>query len=308
MPKTIAEWWECYKAKPKPVGRPFFERLRLKHTFKPDQPRDSDGRFSAGGSAEGKPDDQPKAPAIPVAPDPATPEILATIDRGPAPIADTEENRAPHRRSIVVNFEESISRSMYAFGPDAVSNEIAGKIESSAREMFTKMPAEAIKRLDEHLHGFSVYPNTGRLTVENCDPDSKGLYHVIGGLAAQAVPTGVIGGPTKSGIYVDGGTNTKDKYSNDTSDAYLAHECGHVVDWSYGNGKDRDSRLSTTPEWRSIWNEEINKDGNPLTSYARTNQGEGFAEFSRMVWANDKSVAAKQFPKAMAFFEERGLA
>jgi hypothetical protein len=84
-----------------------------------------------------------------------------------------------------------------------------------------------------------------------------------------------------------------------------AHELTHAID---GPGHE----LSASPEWREAFAAEISHAESaepPLTQYAGTKPQEGFAEFGRLVYGSDVPHAqiAREFPKATAVFQARGL-
>ncbi|HVK13351.1 MAG TPA: hypothetical protein VM597_31645, partial [Gemmataceae bacterium] len=86
------------------------------------------------------------------------------------------------------------------------------------------------------------------------------------------------------------------------ADAVYAHELGHVLDGVEWN-------MSSSPEWRAAYRAEIDAAGEaPLSDYARTSPSEGFAEFSRLLYASKVGTAQirAEFPMASAFFAERG--
>lgn len=76
-----------------------------------------------------------------------------------------------------------------------------------------------------------------------------------------------------------------------------AHEIGHAID--------SDGRYSRKVAWRNAWKEEIDRDDNPLSEYARTHPEEGFAEYIRLV-ASGKT-AFVQFKKCFQFLKAEGL-
>jgi hypothetical protein len=88
-----------------------------------------------------------------------------------------------------------------------------------------------------------------------------------------------------------------------------AHEMGHVLD---GKGADR---YSLTPAWGEAWLRELVWPGSllrvvyghfPLSRYARTSPGEGWAEFHRALVV-EPEVARKRFPLCYQCWQERGL-
>lgn len=85
-----------------------------------------------------------------------------------------------------------------------------------------------------------------------------------------------------------------------------AHELTHAIDAG--------GEFSGGEDWQEIFGSELKgKDAESglyrLSSYANTNPEEAFAEFGRLVYSGQASLAEvkKTFPKASAFFEENGL-
>jgi hypothetical protein len=89
------------------------------------------------------------------------------------------------------------------------------------------------------------------------------------------------------------------------SEHVYSHELGHALD---GKG----FAHSSTAEWAAIHAAEfVAKDGEkaPLTNYAATHKSEGFAEFSRLLYASDVPhlQIEQEFPKASAYFKGQGF-
>lgn len=82
-----------------------------------------------------------------------------------------------------------------------------------------------------------------------------------------------------------------------------AHEMTHAIDGPT-------HQFSNSKDWSVAWTGEIggpNKDS--LTHYAATKLSEGFAEFGRLVYGGNSTLATieKDFPKASAFFKSNDL-
>jgi hypothetical protein len=80
-----------------------------------------------------------------------------------------------------------------------------------------------------------------------------------------------------------------------------AHELAHAID--------KNHRLSNTDSWKNAFESDIDLPSTPLSSYAKTNRSEGFAEFARAVYSGDvplKDIEAS-FPRASTVFKENGL-
>lgn len=82
---------------------------------------------------------------------------------------------------------------------------------------------------------------------------------------------------------------------------HYAHEIGHAVDRG-----PMGSSITNTKGWDRAFTMEIDRHGNPLSRYARTNTKEGFAEFFRAAVHNPEA-AQSQFPKAWKELSKRGL-
>jgi len=80
-----------------------------------------------------------------------------------------------------------------------------------------------------------------------------------------------------------------------------AHELGHLIDHALGN-------VSKGQLWAKIHGREINR-GNKLSAYGRKAPTEGFAEFTRMVYASNIPHAdiERAFPQATAYFKKLNL-
>lgn len=84
----------------------------------------------------------------------------------------------------------------------------------------------------------------------------------------------------------------------------IAHEFAHAIDVH----PETRQRISDTPEWEKAFDDEIDRDGDPLSEYARTEPAEGFAEFCRLVWTTGyKERARKLFPKCWGVLKNHGL-
>lgn len=91
-------------------------------------------------------------------------------------------------------------------------------------------------------------------------------------------------------LHLDGGSDPK---------GYYTHELGHSVDWD-GSARQKISELSS---WKAAYESEINTPDKPLSDYATTDPGEGFAEFARLAWSGKRPTdVAEAFPKCWEVF------
>lgn len=118
----------------------------------------------------------------------------------------------------------------------------------------------------------------------------------------------LIGGcwSTRSGrLTIDGGFEDEDYEDEDSrmsGEGILAHELGHALD-TY-NGK---FVYSTSNAFAECFESEIA--GGQISDYAATDEQEGFAEFSRLLYGSKipREQVEEKFPMTYAFFEEKGL-
>lgn len=96
-------------------------------------------------------------------------------------------------------------------------------------------------------------------------------------------------------LYLDGDYG-KEQMEDFAKHPY-SHEIFHVID--------KGEKFSGTPEWKTVWEDEINWRHGPLSAYARKNQYEGFAEYGRLVINNPK--VARHFKKCWDFVVKNGL-
>lgn len=162
--------------------------------------------------------------------------------------------------------------------------------ESQAREyreaiegVLLTMPEEALSRTKDGLSVPLFFPDADSMRAR------LGATHEIdpGGRTAGAFDedTGV--------LYLDGGTKTLN-----IQDIY-SHELAHAVD-------SPPTKVSAGEKWKSAWREEINREESPLNKYAKTDESEGFAEFSRFAWQHPQE-ARTAFPACWKALEEEGL-
>jgi hypothetical protein len=185
------------------------------------------------------------------------------------------------------------------YATHAMPEEKRHAIHASLRLCFTRMSVpmadRALSGLSPHVP-FILYENLNRVT------EKANENRVMAGREI-AKPGQVVGGfykywvgETYGQLHIDGGYDESD----DSATHIHAHELGHAVDGT-------SHELSGSKDWQEAFREEIDKDGDPLTKYARTNPSEGFAEYCRLLITGQIRQAKDDFPKCWAFFKAREL-
>jgi 2'-5' RNA ligase len=153
-----------------------------------------------------------------------------------------------------------------------------------------RMPKLATARLSQNLTGQVFYGSVDELNNSLAKESSAVKEALIKGRRVLGTYRGV-----KKEAHLDGGIN-----ENVGSGVY-AHEFCHAID-----GPNHD--ISKTKSWNKIFEQEIDKEDNPLSSYARKNPHEALAEFGRLVYVDgDLSKVEQLFPKATAYWKHFGL-
>mgnify|MGYP000718110313 CR=1 FL=1 len=172
-------------------------------------------------------------------------------------------------------------------------------------QCFRGMPPAAVAR---------VLTNLGH-NAPTFHPDANAVTNEMRQWGGRVKPGHVIAGfwlfgessPTDQGnLHLDGGSDTDPVLRQPSSwqrgggcADFYAHELGHALD-----GHETHSR---SPDWVAAWREEIDRDGDPLTKYARTDSVEGFAEFHRLL-LTEPDTARTAYPRCHAFFAGKGFA
>lgn len=145
-----------------------------------------------------------------------------------------------------------------------------------------RMPSGATAAIARHLRGAKYHRSPREIAASLVADSGEQKYLTVGDIrGAYRQKTGT--------LYLDG----------DGGAGTYAHELAHVIDHGY--------RLSGSAEWRDAFTSEVDRDGAPLSQYARTSPSEGFAEFARLVYTGDVNAAEQRFPKSSAFFKRNDL-
>lgn len=184
-----------------------------------------------------------------------------------------------------------------------------------------KMPAKAMQLIAKGMERTSFYPDRKSLAegitksslagVDRSNYSADVLKEAHAQLAKESVQKRVAGAYTRndSVVHLDGEANEdSDNVRMDGRSQTLAgvytHELAHAMDGP-------NFELSNSQEFERAWLLEIWSAGDEakLTKYAKTNQQEGFAEFSRMIYATDTDPkeVARRFPATSKFFKAQGL-
>jgi len=145
-----------------------------------------------------------------------------------------------------------------------------------------------------------VVESLGKTTFHNSSESLRRAAEIYGGNYMQGENVGgfyVGGGNKKGSLHVNGGSESG-KHSMRRSHVY-AHELGHAVDHG--------GRYSSTKEWKSIWDSELNQVDTGVSDYSRVNPEEGFAEFFRLVLSVDHGQIKTRWPQAYDYMSKMKL-
>ena len=223
---------------------------------------------------------------------------------------ETPEEKVERDRSVKAS-NDAINKVMDKLKQGVFINEdtyAPGQKEAylaAAQQVLGFMPNQAIEKLNTNLDTAVFFQNTDDLTkmlqtISSKDYDNK----IVGGAWVNAGPRqGEL--MTQGKLMLDGGGELGDKYPDTTREVY-AHEFSHAIDYLNSPGKGIASRISSTWNWISAWDDEINTGYEPLSKYARKDATEGFAEFGRLCYTNPKQ-AKELFPRCWNIWVDRGL-
>lgn len=162
------------------------------------------------------------------------------------------------------------------------------------KEVLGSMNSKAIKKLLEQKGKMHFYKNTGQLIKGAAILDESKT--VEGWLRDEKRIGGIRFGD--GSIHIDGDFQEQHSGKKHLSFEVWSHEIWHNL----GSGLDK------TPIWIDAYEAEINKEGNPLSSYARKNMREGWAEFGRYINVAQRngtlSEVEKMFPKCSAVIKK----
>jgi hypothetical protein len=146
-----------------------------------------------------------------------------------------------------------------------------------------------------NLRAFREQVERGIIPAAGAFDAATGSVHLDGDAGAETAMAGAYAGP--GGVL--------------PTHHVHAHELAHALD---GQRLDETgTRLvgghSDSDGWRAAYAAEIDRDGNPLTDYARAMPAEGFAEFGRLLYSGDHDLAEieQKFPQASAYWKQAGL-
>ncbi len=162
-----------------------------------------------------------------------------------------------------------------------------GDAAGHVKAVLARASEEAVKRLARNLQGIQVHASERALTEEDQRLSQRPLK-------AGEVTSGFCW-PEGDKVTVHLAAGTEAEWARGTA----AHELGHALDGPR-------QFLSRSEEWKEAWHAEVDRKGDPLTSYARIKPAEGFAEYCRLLWTEDEGTA-KRFPLCHSFFRQRGL-
>jgi len=159
------------------------------------------------------------------------------------------------------------------------------------------MGPKALERWNANVESITFYPDTESITryARSLRPELDDVVD-IRGLCARNPSQ-----PRLCSLHLNGGSETGDRFSRKTSDAY-AHEFAHAVDWGDGEL----SPLSLTQAWKDAWQEsqDIINGRLGVTDQSPT---EGFANFAIFVW-NYPEDARRHCPACWRLWKNHGLA
>lgn len=173
-----------------------------------------------------------------------------------------------------------------------------------AASVLETMSAIAVERFNYHINSAKFFKNVDELTqYVDAIGGKKTVSNIrVGGVYMHGVDRN---GEAIMRLALDGGAESEQGASNFDNtqlmktSGYYAHEFGHAVDGP-------NFELSSSDEWKAAYGAEIDRDGDPLSRYARTHDSEGFAEYARLVHENP-ALAKKQFPLCWRAWKKWGL-
>lgn len=168
------------------------------------------------------------------------------------------------------------------------------------------MPDAAHERIAAHLKGGATFHADTASIADGVKADVLSIARAdrhpaieerFKGMAGEKFGGGYVIG--KGTIHIDGGKDGASPHE------VYAHTLGHVLDGPK-------QELSNSDQWWDAFTSEIamQPDGSrPLGRHAASEPGEGFAEFSRLLYGSDvpHGEIAKRFPRATAVFRKNGL-
>jgi hypothetical protein len=159
-----------------------------------------------------------------------------------------------------------------------------------------KLPEKVASRVTEQVSSWSfAADSTAAANVWVQDGGARGAGAGVAGFYNRntgrlVADGGAYGAKREGALGLEGSTRA----------GVLAHEMFHALD--------RGAFVSVDSAWRKIWKEELG--GGRLSDYASTHPDEGAAEFARALWGSDVPLETVKahFPRAYAYFQERGWA
>lgn len=249
--------------------------------------------------------------------------------------ADTPERRVPVEEKLHAVNEalQPIAQALDQLG----SHEVRDRMMPGLQRISSRLTPTSAQRIKENLSHAQMHASVigAQQDIEQeVADDPKALKEVknswpggayIGdGYRSLHLVSGYQGLHSGQGVFkgVSGSSTSHGPEKGDSeSDAHVtAHELGHVIDGPR-------YELSMSKEWRNAWIKEIGigpdalpfgtkwlskltgPKGIPLTEYAKTCPQEGFAEFSRLLYASNvpHTTIEKTFPQCLAFWRSKGL-
>lgn len=221
----------------------------------------------------------------------------------PQPFQFEDDEHEQHFAAVSGHWADELSKHLVL---GKVSEQNVRQYTASAHNVWKNMPKEALSRFRDGVEKYQFFPTTKDLTewvlrtwpvafghITSTTHTVGGLYHdgaiiINGGGGVNPFPPQFkhYGSPENGGL-------------NKAEHVY-AHEFSHAIDGHH-------FELSGSVPWHHAWTKDIL--GGKLTRYAENNRSEGFAEFGRLLYTRHMSpeYIARLFPRAAAFFQERGL-
>ncbi len=285
-------------------------------------PRASDGRFgTVAGSHAGKEETTREATAVKDKPKKKTKATKKS--------AKKKKTQADHEADLLarVKLMKDVS-SMIDYAMDMMREGLSFVDEEMEADFSTRkkdimgvashMNRRSLELLVKNCYGTVMYPTVDYLSKKHM---SKAQYKTgsrILGLWTNDP------GKADGTLHLDG--HFKGHWNNTQRRGTFAHEFGHAIDGEMVKDMENHDTLHSGPgkvssgktkQWREAWEKEINQVNAPLSTYARTNPWEGFAEFARLVWCpteNGKLASPrkmypeikKKFPLCWKYWVDRG--
>lgn len=194
-----------------------------------------------------------------------------------------------------------------------ISEEQKASLSKNMKLVYSRMPEKAHQRLKKGLSKIEFFQTSkqlGQKLYSIASEVQKRNFKAVYGLDMKEVEISGCYSEDSKSLYIDGfdaqeSIGMGKKAKEESTQHVQAHELGHVLDGE----RFSKSNISDKQDWKDAFTEEIDRDDNPLTEYARVSRGEAVAEFSRLIYSGsfDLEEVKQRFPKCSKIFEKSGL-